>query len=75
MTIDDIIQTRARLERELRLALSTMERKEAIRNIRLEIIDNQKHCPHASSKYNWEIADGVCPYCGCQLDWEGERRW
>ena len=53
MRVDDIIQTRERLNRELRMALSTMERKDTIEKIKLAIIDNQKHCPHVSAKYNW----------------------
>ena len=35
MRIDDIIQTRERLNRELRIALSTMERKDTIEKIKL----------------------------------------
>ena len=64
MRIDDIIQTREQLNKELRTALSTMERKDTIEKIKLAIIDNQRHCPHASSKYNWEITNDTCPYCG-----------
>ena len=80
MKIDDIIQTREQLNRELRMALSTMERKDTIEKIKLAMIDNQKHCPHVSTKYNWEITNDTCPYCGfhfstgglCQdgLNWE-----
>lgn len=68
MNIDDIIQTRERLDQELRLALSTMERKDTIAKIRLEIINNQKHCPHFSDKYNWTIAYNTCPYCGFSFE-------
>lgn len=64
MNIDEIIKTRERLNNELRSVLSTMEYKDTIRKIRLEIIDNQKHCPHFSNKYNWAIVDDTCPYCG-----------
>lgn len=68
MNIDDIIHTRNELNKELRLALSTMERKDTIERIRTQIIDNQKHCPHTSSKYNWAIVDDTCPYCGFVFD-------
>lgn len=64
MKIDDIIQTHERLNKELKLALSTMERKDTIQKIKLAIIDNQKYCPHASTKYNWKITNDTCPYCG-----------
>ena len=68
MTIDDIISTNEKLARELRVALSTMERSDKIAEIRTKIIDNQKHCPHFSSRYNWTIANNVCPYCGFHFD-------
>lgn len=71
MRIDDIIQTRERLNRELRMALSTMERKDTIEKIKLAMIDNQKHCPHASTKYNWEITNDTCPYCGFHFNTGG----
>lgn len=67
MNIDDIIETRMTLDRELQIALSTMERKDTIYELKQKIINNQKHCPHASAKYNWEIANGTCPYCGFHL--------
>lgn len=71
MKIDDIIQTRERLNYELRIALSTMERKDTIEKIKLAMIDNQKHCPHASTKYNWEITNDTCPYCGFHFNTGG----
>lgn len=68
MNIDDIIETRKQLDHDLRIALSTMERKDNILKIRQAIIDNQKHCPHFSNKYNWTIAYNTCPYCGFQFN-------
>jgi len=62
--IDDIINTRNRLNKELRMALSTMEKKDTIQKIKLEIMNNQKRCPHFSANYNWAIVDDTCPYCG-----------
>lgn len=66
--IDDIINTHEKLERELRLALATMERSDKIFEIKKQIIANQLKCPHFSDKYNWTIAYGKCPYCGFVLD-------
>jgi len=63
MNIDTIIETRERLDRDLRIALATMEKKSTIYNIRAAIIENQNRCPHTSDKYNWAIIDH-CPYCG-----------
>lgn len=68
MNIDEIIQTHEQLDKKLRIALATMERKDIIANIRHEMIANQKRCPHFSEKYNWTIAAGICPYCGFVFD-------
>ena len=72
MTIDEIIANHEKLDKELRIALSTMERSDAISEIRHRIIENQTRCPHFSSKYNWMIAYGKCPYCGFVLDSRGD---
>ena len=68
MNIDNIIKTHDELDRELRIALATMERSNKIEEIKKQIIDNQKHCPHTSTKYNWGITNGRCPYCGFILE-------
>lgn len=65
-TIEEIIETKEKLNQRLYQALATMERKDTIREIRLEIINNQKECPHFSD-YNWAIIDGICPYCGFSI--------
>jgi len=67
MNIEEIIENRERLDRELRMALSTMEKKDTIAKIRLDIIKNQRACPHFDNRYNWTVIDGVCPYCGFHL--------
>ena len=67
MNMKEIIENRERLDRELRMALSTMERKDTIAKIRLDILKNQRVCPHFDNKYNWAVIDGVCPYCGFHL--------
>ena len=64
MKIEDIINRREELNRELKYALSTMERSDKINDIRLQIIENQKHCPHFDGNYNWAIINDTCPYCG-----------
>lgn len=66
MNIDTIIQNHDRLEHDLRKALTTMERKSVIYDIRKQILANQDKCPHYS-QYNWAVVDGICPYCGKQL--------
>ena len=64
MNIDEIIERRETLNKELRTALSVMERSDKIRELRKQIIENQRKCPHFSNKYDWAIIDDTCPYCG-----------
>lgn len=73
MTMDEIIQTREQLEKELRFALSTMERSNAVFNIKKKIIENQNRCPHFDNNYNWAIIDDTCPYCGFHFSMGGAR--
>ena len=62
--IDEIIQTHIQLEKQLQVALATMERSNKITEIHKQIIANQNRCPHFNSNYNWAIVDDTCPYCG-----------
>ena len=65
--IDKIIKTKNQLDKELKLALSTMNKTDAVRELFEKIKANQLNCPHYSDKYNWAIVDEVCPYCGKKL--------
>ena len=73
MTMDEIIHTREQLEKELRFALSTMERSNAVFNIKKKIIETQNRCPHFDNNYNWAIIDDTCPYCGFHFSMGGTR--
>lgn len=64
MTIEEIMKTRKLLDFELAKALTTMERKDTIYELRMRILENQRACPHFSEKYNFAEEDGKCPYCG-----------
>ena len=68
MNMNEIIHKHEELERRLKMALSTMERKATINEIHKEIINLQKQCPHFSAEHNFAIIDGECPYCGKQLE-------
>ena len=68
MNIDEIIQTHELLEQQLKVAVSTMEKKNTIRDIHAKIFENQKRCPHFDSNYNWAVIDDKCPYCGFNLN-------
>ena len=72
MTIDEIIHRHEELEHELKSSLAKMERSDRILEIRKQILENQKQCPHFSNKYNWTVAYGKCPYCGFILDSRGD---
>ena len=67
MNIDEIIYTHDRLEQELKIALSTMEKNNLVYELRKQIKENQAKCPHISDKYNWVVANEKCPYCGMKL--------
>lgn len=67
MKIEDIIQTHDLLARQLKNALSTMNKKDEIPIIHQKILENQSHCPHFDSNYNWAIVNETCPYCGKHL--------
>lgn len=67
MNIEKIIKRYNELEQELHYALATMEKKDDIPKIRELIKENQSKCPHFSNKYNWEIRDETCPYCGAKI--------
>jgi hypothetical protein len=62
--IDDIIAEKERLDKELKVALATMEKKDTINEIKAKIKINQSKCPHFDAKYNFTWVDDTCPYCG-----------
>ncbi len=68
MNIDTIINRKIQLEQELKLALSTMEKKETIYDIKRQIAENQSMCPHFDEKYNLTQVGNVCPYCGKKME-------
>ena len=62
--IEEIIAEKERLDKELKIALSTMEKKNTIKEIQAKIHINQQRCPHIDAKYNFVWIDDTCPYCG-----------
>ncbi len=68
MTIDEIIQRREELSKELTYALSTMVLSNRVREIKNNMKAIQAQCPHQSSKYNWEKINNKCPYCGKEME-------
>lgn len=53
------------LDKKLTIALSTMARKSDIYDIKKEMLELQKQCPHYDPKDNYTIIEGnKCPYCG-----------
>lgn len=71
MEMKQIIANHEALNKELRMALATMERSDKVYEIKKKIIENQNQCPHFSTEYSWAVIDGKCPYCGFQLSAEG----
>lgn len=68
MKMEEIILRHEKLSRDLTMALSTMERKSTIAEIRKELREIQNVCPHYSDEYNFTMVDGYCPYCGKKLE-------
>lgn len=68
MTMNEIIQKHNELSYKLNVALSTMERKSTIYELRRELSEIQRICPHFSEEHNFMMVDGYCPYCGKKLE-------
>lgn len=67
MNIDDIINTKEKLLKELQMGLSTMIYNPNLSHLKVEMEENQARCPHFDSNYNWVMVDDICPYCGKKL--------
>ena len=68
MNMDQIIQKYGELSHRLNIALSTMERKSVIYELRKELRELQNICPHFSAEHNFAMVEGHCPYCGKKLE-------
>ena len=68
MNMDEIIQKHNELSYKLRVALATMERKSTIYELRRELSEIQRICPHFSAEHNFVMVEGHCPYCGKELE-------
>lgn len=67
MNIEEIMARKGKLDADLRFALSTMERKSVIYDLRMELLKLQNECPHFSAEHNFAIIDGKCPYCDAKI--------
>ena len=74
MIMEEIIQTREDLNKQLRSALATMERSNKVYEIKKAIVANQNRCPHFDNNYNWAIINDTCPYCGFHFAAGGELK-
>jgi len=63
MGIDNIKEQYHELSKELKKALSTMQRTDRVFAIRDEIKELQNMCPHNNGNYDFSDTD-ECPYCG-----------
>ena len=63
MDITSIKEKHEELNRELRQALSHMEKTDRVFVIRDAIKDLQKLCPHDNGNYDFSNTE-ECPYCG-----------
>lgn len=67
MTGREILIKKKEIENRLAYSLSTMEKKETIRELREELHELQKVCPHLDKELNFELEKGNCPYCGGKI--------
>ena len=67
MTVEEIMNTRIQLDQELKTALSTMNQKDTVFEIRKKIRQLQADCPHYSVQYSSLKVDKTCPFCGVTL--------
>ena len=63
MDINDIKTKYTNLNNDLRKALSTMEKTDAVKIIRDQIRELQLTCPHNNGEFDFSNAK-ECPYCG-----------
>lgn len=63
MNIENIKDKYSELSKELKQALSTMQRSDRVFVIRDEIKDLQALCPHNNGSFDFTTTD-YCPYCG-----------
>lgn len=63
MDINNIKAKYQSLNEELKVALTTMERKDRVFVIRNAMKDLQSMCPHNTGSFDFSTTD-ECPYCG-----------
>lgn len=73
MKIEEIMARRSKIETDLRIALSTMEKKETIHKLRQNLVELQNKCPHFSLEHSYAIIDEKCPYCGAKIFMEEQQ--
>ena len=66
--VEEVIKKNEELQKKMRFALATMEKKDNIFEIKNQIIQNQNKCPHFDLDYSWPVIEGKCPYCGRNLE-------
>lgn len=75
MTGLEILDAYNELNSKLITALSTMEKKDTIHDIRLKINNLQNLCSHNDPTLNYDFIGGRCPYCNKQIIINEDSRW
>lgn len=68
MTGREILAKREQLDTKMKELLSTMTLTEEVKQVRKELKNLSKECPHSDEFCNFAIIDGVCPYCGGKVE-------
>lgn len=67
MTVEEIKKEYDILNQKLITALSTMEKKSTIFELRCAISQLQDLCPHTNEDGTFNLIEGHCPYCDKKL--------
>lgn len=67
VTAYEIALRRKDLEKELLFALEGFQKKDTIRELRLQLRDLQLQCPHFDEEHAFVMTSEYCPYCGKKL--------
>lgn len=64
MTGKEIFERKEKLNNRLNSLLSIMAFTDEIKEIREELKELPRECPHMDTNFILEVKNGKCPYCG-----------
>lgn len=67
MTGKEIFEQKEKLNSRLNSLLSVMAYTDQIKEIREELKELSRKCPHTDANFILEVKNGRCPYCGGKI--------